>query len=256
MATYIYLRVSTSGQTFAQQVQDIKAYGIDPEKVDGIVEEHESGGKSYADRKLQHLLNKCKPGDMIYAASTDRLGRSFVDMVRLMDAAKQKGIIIVACKQNISLADGNTMGQMVLAVHSIIDEDERKRIRHRVKNGVAVALEEIKRYGKRTTKHGTEKTHWGNERGTDDTKRIMSIAREASCQAKIEAAISWRGNTQAVRFAVRKHSEGWTVTQIAEELGKLFDENPTCYGTSTGCKPSKGTVSKWLREANPIALVG
>lgn len=245
MAKYIYLRVSTSGQTFAQQIQDIKAYGIDPEKVDGIVEEHESGGKSYADRKLQQLLNRCKPGDMIFAASTDRLGRSFVDMVRLMDAAKQKGIIIVACKQNISLADGNTMGQMVLAVHSIIDEDERKRIRHRVKNGVAVALEEIKRYGKRTTKRGTEQTHWGNEKGCD-----MSAANMASCQAKTDAAITWRENSQAVRYAVRKHSEGWNVTQIAEELGKLFEENPACYATPTGCKPSKGTVSKWLRESN------
>lgn len=251
MAKYIYARVSTQKQSFEQQMQDIKAYGIDPGQIDGIVEEHESGGKSYADRKLQQLLNKCKAGDTIFAASTDRLGRSFVDMVRLMEAAKQKGVIIVACKQNVSLDDDNPIGKMILAVYSIIDEDERKRISHRVKNGVTVALTELKTAGKRLTRNGTTQTHWGNKKGCD-----MREAIEASILAKQNAAIEWRKQSKAVQRAIRKYAEGWTITQIAADLGELFDETPEDYGTPTGCKPSKGTVSKWVREANPIALVG
>ncbi|MCM1301942.1 MAG: recombinase family protein [Bacteroides cellulosilyticus] len=251
MASYLYLRVSTNAQAFAQQMQDIKAYGIDPDKVDGIVEEHESGGKSYADRKLQQLLNKCKAGDTIFAASTDRLGRSFVDMVRLMEDAKRRGVIIVACKQNLSLADDNMMGQMALTVNTIIDEDERKRIRHRVKNGVSVALEEIKRNGFRMTKHGTKQTHWGNEKGCD-----MSAANEASCLAKQEAVITWRENSTAYKWAMTKIAENWPRKVIIEEFNKLHELQPTVFCTREGKPLSKGVLSKWAREANPIALVG
>lgn len=256
MASYLYLRVSTNAQAFAQQMQDIKAYGIDPDKVDGIVEEHESGGKSYADRKLQQLLNRCKAGDTIYVASTDRLGRSFVDMVRLMEDAKHRGVIIVACKQNLSLADDNMIGQMALTINTIIDEDERKRIRHRVKNGVSVALDEIKRNGFRMTKRGTRQTHWGNEKGTNETKRIMDIAREASCQHKQDAVITWRENSTAYKWAMAKVAENWPRKVIIEEFNKLHELQPTVFCTREGKPLSKGVLSKWAREANPIALVG
>ena len=78
MAIKLYLRVSTQDQSFNQQMQDIKAYfnanRINMEDVADIVEEHVSGGKSYEDRQFQRLFNRCKPGDYIYAASTDRLG--------------------------------------------------------------------------------------------------------------------------------------------------------------------------------------
>ena len=138
MAINLYLRVSTEDQSFDQQMQDIKAYfaahSLKMADVENIVDEHVSGGKSYEDRKFQQLLNKCKPGDYIYAASTDRLGRNFIDMMRLMEDAKKRGVIIVACKQNLSLDDDNSMAKIVLAVTAIMDEDERKRIKHRTAN--------------------------------------------------------------------------------------------------------------------------
>lgn len=260
MAINLYLRVSTQKQHFAQQMQDIKnyfdAHGISMDSVNETVEEKESGGKSYEDRKLQQLLNKCKPGDYIYAASTDRLGRNFVDMIRMMEAAKKRGIIIVACKQGLSLADDSVATRILLSVTSIIDEDERMRIKHRVKNGVNAATDDIKKHGKRMTKRGTIQTHWGNEKGSDETKRIMAIAREASILAKQNEMIAWKENSKAVKFALRKRAEGWGVMQIADELGKLYDDCPEIYATPNGCKPSKGTISKWLREANPLVLVG
>ena len=267
MAINIYLRVSTQAQHFTQQMQDIRSYfdahGLNMDSVANTVEEKESGGKSYEDRKLQQLINKCKPGDYIYAASTDRLGRNFVDMIRMMEAAKKRGIIIVACKQGLSLADDSVATRILLSVTSIIDEDERMRIKHRVKNGVNAATDDIKKHGSRMTKRGTIQTHCGNEKGTDETKRIMAVAREAAAQAAADRTIQWRESSQAVRYALRRRAEGAMAALIVNELGALYDDfalanpdAPNPYATPNGCKPQKGTVSKWLREANPLVLVG
>lgn len=75
--------------------------------------------------------------------------------------------------------------------------------------------------------------------------------------------IAWREKSQAVKFALRKRAEGWTLQQIVDELGNLFDDykaskpgEPNIYATPTGCKPLRGTVSKWLRASNPLILVG
>lgn len=261
MARYLYLRVSTASQGFEQQIQDIKAYGIDPDSVDGIIEEHESGGKSYTDRKFQQLLNRCKPGDTIYAASTDRLGRSFTDMIRLMNDAKERGIVIVACKQNIRLDSDDIGTKILLTVTAIIDEDERKRIKHRTANKKAWQREQIAKQGyfiiengpnagKRCTYIGSPK--W--DEMSEAQKSATVAAREASIASKQDAAILWRESSKAYKRAVRKRAEGWSVTQITADLAELYDENPEDYGTPTGCKPSKGTVSKWLRGANPIAV--
>lgn len=56
-------------------------------------------------KKIVHfnsLLKKCKSGDIIYAASTDRIGRDFFDMMKLMKEAAKDGIEFIACKQNLS----------------------------------------------------------------------------------------------------------------------------------------------------------
>lgn len=265
MAYFVYNRVSTVDQNYDQQMQDIKAYfaahGLKMEDVEEIVSEHESGGKSYTDRKFQRLLNKCKPGDYIYAASTDRLGRSFIDMMRLMEDAKKRGVIIVACKQNLSLDDDNSMAKIVLAVTAIMDEDERKRIKHRTANKKAWQREQIEKNGYFVVENGSNAgkpcAYVGNPKWDDmsDAQRdALTAAREASRLARQEAVIKWREESKAVKFAVRKRAEGWGVTQITDELGKLYDDSPEIYGTPTGCKPTKGTVSKWLREANPLTL--
>lgn len=274
MARYIYNRVSTNEQNYDQQMQDIKAYfaahSLDMAEVAEVVAEHESGGKSYIDRKFQQLLNKCKPGDYIYAASTDRLGRSFIDMMRLMEDAKKRGVIIVACKQNLSLDDDNSMAKIVLAVTAIMDEDERKRIKHRTANKKAWQREQIAKHGYFIVENGNnagEKCGYiGNPKWDDMSnaqQNALTRAQEASQLARQNAVIEWREKSQAVRYALRRRAEGAMASVIVNELGALYDDFalanpdvPNPYATPTGCKPQKGTVSKWLREANPLVLAG
>lgn len=59
------------------------------------MEEHISDDKSYEVRRLNELIKKCNPGDFIYAASTDRIGRNFMDIMKLMDEAKKRSVTFV-----------------------------------------------------------------------------------------------------------------------------------------------------------------
>lgn len=267
MARYAYIRVSTDRQSYDQQIQDIKAYGIDLDTLDGITEEKMTSNKGYEDRAFNSLLKKCKSGDIIYAASTDRIGRDFFDMMKLMKEAAKDGIEIIACKQNLSIARDDVATRIIVAITAIMDEDEKKRIQHRTANKKAWQREQIAKQGYFIIENGPNAGERCNYVGSpkfddmsDAQRSAILAAREASAAVRTDAAILWRDSSQAVKFVRRKKTEGWGVMQITEELGKLYDEfssadgsmNP--YATPTGCKPSKGTVSKWCREMNPIAV--
>lgn len=257
MATFLYLRVSTLEQGFDQQMQDIKAYfnahNISMDDVADIVEEHVSGGKSYEDRKFKQLLNKCKPGDHIYAASTDRLGRNFIDMMRLMEDAKERGVIIVACKQNLSLDDDNSMAKIVLAVTAIMDEDERKRIKHRTANKKAWQKEQIAKHGYFIIENGPNAgqkcTYVGSKKGHD-----TSAAREAAAANRLDAMILWREQSKGYNWVRTQLAKGKSRALILEEFNEMHALDPENYSTREGKPLSKGVLSKWCREMNPLAV--
>lgn len=257
MAINLYLRVSTEDQSFDQQMQDIKAYfaahSLKMADVVNIVDEHVSGGKSYEDRKFKQLLTKCKPGDYIYAASTDRLGRNFIDMMRLMEDAKKRGVIIVACKQNLSLDDDNSMAKIVLAVTAIMDEDERKRIKHRTANKKAWQREQIAKQGYFIIENGPNAgkrcKYVGSPKGHD-----TSAAREAATQARMDEKIRWKENSSAYKWTIARVREGMPRKEIVRLFNEQHKLDPDVYCTRTGKPLTEATLSIWCREMNPLAV--
>lgn len=265
MAINLYLRVSTEDQSFDQQMQDIKNYfashDLKMEDVENVVEEHVSGGKSYEDRKFQQLLNKCKPGDYIYAASTDRLGRNFIDMMRLMEDAKKRGVIIVACKQNLSLDDDNSMAKIVLAVTAIMDEDERNRIKHRTANKKAWQREQIAKQGYFIVENGPnagEKCHYvGSPKLKDMSeaqKEALASAQESASIARQEAKIRWAEQSKGYKWVHAQVMKNKPRALILAEFNELHENDPENYSTREGKPLTKGVLSKWIREMNPLAV--
>jgi DNA invertase Pin-like site-specific DNA recombinase len=265
MAINIYCRVSTLEQNYDQQMQDIKAYfaahSLKIEDVAEIVAEHESGGKSYTDRKFQQLLNKCKPGDYIYAASTDRLGRDFFDMMRLMEDAKKRGVIIVACKQNLSLDDDNPMALAFLALTSIWDEDEKKRIQHRTANKKAWQREQIAKQGYFIIENGLNAgkrcTYVGSPRlaeMSDAQKSALAAAQKSAALANQEAKIRWAEQSKGYAWVRTQLAKCKSRALILEEFNELHAVDPENYSTREGKPLSKGVLSKWCREINPLAI--
>ena len=265
MAINVYLRVSTWEQNYDQQMQDIMAYfaahSLKMEYVAEIVAEHESGGKSYTDRKFQQLLNKCKPGDYIYAASTDRLGRNFIDMMRLMEDAKKRGVIIVACKQNLSLDDDNSMAKIVLAVTAIMDEDERKRIKHRITNKKAWQREQIAKQGyfivEKGPNAGQRCTYVGSpKKGAMSDAQLAAImaAQEASVASKQDALISWREKSIAYDWVKARIAEGMPRKEIIRLFNEQHQRQPDVFCTRNGKPLSRGVLSKWVSAMNPLIV--
>lgn len=247
MSIFVYCRVSTQLQHFAQQMQDIRAYfdahGIDINKVKSTVEEKESGGTSYTDRKFQQLLNSCEPGDIIYAASTDRLGRNFTDMIRLMEDAKQRGVTIVACKQGLSLDDNSMATKIILSILTIMDEDERMRIKHRVKNGVTAAINDINNAGYRITKKGSIQKHWGNAKGCD-----MTEAQQASVMSKRAAKVAWQNESPAFQWVREKLLGQMSRNDMLAELQALYQHAPDKFCTRNGGMITRSVLDHWCRQ--------
>ena len=253
MARYAYIRVSTDKQSYDQQVQDIKAYGIDLDTLDGITEEKMTSNKGYEDRAFNSLLKKCKSGDIIYAASTDRIGCDFFDMMKLMKEAAKDGIEIIACKQNLSIARDDVATRIIVAITAIMDEDEKKRIQHRTANKKAWQREQIAKYGYFIIENGPNAgqkcTYVGSPKGHDTSK-----AREAAYQAAQDAKIRWMEESKGVQWVRAQIAKGKSRTLILEEFNELHALDPENYSTREGKPLSKGVLSKWCREMNPLAV--
>ncbi len=261
MARYAYIRVSTDRQSYDQQIQDIKAYGIDLDTLDGITEEKMTSNKGYEDRAFNSLLKKCKSGDVIYAASTDRIGRDFFDMMKLMKEAAKDGIEIIACKQNLSIARDDVATRIIVAITAIMDEDEKKRIQHRTANKKAWQREQIAKHGYFIIENGPnagEKCRYvgSPKRENMSESRLAALAatQEAAALANQEAKIRWAEQSKGYNWVRTQLAKGKTRALILEEFNELHATDPENYSTRAGKPLSKGVLSKWCREMNPLAV--
>lgn len=269
MAQFAYIRVSTQAQSYDRQEYQLKEYfkknGIDSKDIK-IVEEKITSYTSFRERAIYPIIKKSNPGDIIYVCQLDRLGRTVEDIIQLVKFADSLDIELWSIKDGSRITYKTQTGKMMLTLLAMVAEMERELRAERCRAGMEAAKEELKKNGRRISRiSGKEQTRFGRpadgiDKNTGKPYWDMSAVSEASGRAKQEAAIMWKEKSQAVKFAHRKRAEGWGIIQIAEELGKLYDEfaamdgNSNPYSTPTGCKPTKGTVSKWCREMNPLAV--
>lgn len=259
MAMHIYCRVSSEAQSFERQMVGVKTYfeqrGLDITKVESIVEEHVSGGKSYEDRKLKNLLLHCNKGDIIYAASTDRLGRSFLDMMKLMSEAKKSGITIIACKQNLSLADDSMTTRLMLTILTMMDEDERVRTSERNKEKAAWQKEQIEKKGGFVIKKGPNAgqicTKLGRPKGGN-----LDVARAASNKVKQDNAAEWRANSKGYQLVKMMLAKGKSNEEIMEAFNQLHEIDPENYSTPSGKELKRCTLLAWRRELKMELMFG
>ena len=269
MALYSYFRVSTLDQDFDQQQNCVNGYlasiRIDPDKeIAQTVVEKISGTVNHNERKLSVLLRKCKSGDTIYFSELSRLGRNMVDLNNIVNECCERGIILIQCKDGMKIENESIGGKALLFALSLAAEIEVNNIRQRTNMGLDVRKKRQARGERWISNTGRECDRLGRPAdGVDKNGKPywdVSAMVDAASAARQEAAILWREQSKAVILVRRKKAEGWTLTQITDELGKLYDEfaatdgsaNP--YATPNGCKPSKGTVSKWCRDMNPLAV--
>jgi len=142
METYAYIRVSSLDQNEARQLAAVREVNVPPEN---IFMDKQSG-KDFDRPNYQELVQKLRPGDLLYILSIDRLGRNYEDIQyqwRILTKEMSIDIAVI----DIPLLDtrlnkdliGTFIADLVLQILSFVAQSERENIRKRQAQGIAAA---------------------------------------------------------------------------------------------------------------------
>ena len=107
--------------------------------VDEIVEVSVSSRKDKKFRLIDETIDKLGDGDTLLVYALDRIGRSTIETLSIIEEIKNKGIKLVLIKDNIIIDKNNSnpMNEMMLTMLSGFAQLERSYISERTKLGLA-----------------------------------------------------------------------------------------------------------------------
>src|SRR5690242_16752552 len=145
--TFAYLRVSTTGQTTDNQLQEIKAAGfkVEPRRV---VTETVSGNVATSQRRgFARLLDRLEPGDVLVVTKLDRLGRNVMDVGSTVARLAELGVR-VHCLALGGVDLTSSTGKLTMNVLNAVAEFERDLLIERTQVGLSRAKAEGKTLGR------------------------------------------------------------------------------------------------------------
>ncbi|MCC0049809.1 MAG: recombinase family protein [Rhodobiaceae bacterium] len=129
-----YARVSTEEQNLDLQYHSLRKAGcahIYSDKASGAL----SGRKG-----LRQAIRRCREGDVLVVWKLDRLGRSLIDLVSLVERLNARGIgLRVLTGQGAMIDTSRPEGRMIFGIFAALAEFERELIRERTLAGMAAA---------------------------------------------------------------------------------------------------------------------
>ena len=126
-----YCRVSTFDQNLDLQIDALQAAGCEK-----IYEEHASG-KNDDRAELKQCLKSLRSGDTLIVWRLDRLGRSMVDLIKIVSSLEAEGIGFVSISE--SIGTDTASGKLIFHIFASLAEFERCLIRERTKAGLMAA---------------------------------------------------------------------------------------------------------------------
>lgn len=168
--TFAYVRVSTTGQTTENQIQDIEAAGfqVEPRR---IVTETVSGSTAIAQRRgFSKLMDRLESGDVLIVTKLDRLGRDAIDVSTTVKALSGMGVKVYCLA--LGGADlTSSSGTMTMQVLNAVAQFERDLLIERTQSGLRRAKSEGKTLGRPATLSEEQK------KGVrDDLEKEMSVS--------------------------------------------------------------------------------
>ena len=148
--TFAYGRVSTTGQTTENQIQEIEAVGfqVEPRR---IVTETVSGSTAIAQRRgFAKLMDRLEAGDVLIVTKLDRLGRDAIDVSLTVKALAGMGVR-VHCLALGGVDLTSSAGTMTMNVLNAVAQFERDLLIERTQSGLKRAKAEGKTLGRPAT---------------------------------------------------------------------------------------------------------
>jgi len=137
--TIAYIRVSSDVQDVNKQRLEILDYANRSGfKVDEFISIEISSRKTAKERRIEELMEKLCPGDMLIVSELSRIGRSIPEVIGLVNALVERKIRLVAIKQNLDIKDNHDMStKVIVTAFSLLAELERDLISSRTKAALA-----------------------------------------------------------------------------------------------------------------------
>lgn len=154
--TFAYVRVSTTGQTTENQIQEIEAAGfkVDPRRV---VSETVSGSSAIEQRPgFSKLLNKLEQDDVLIVTKLDRLGRNAMDVATTVTRLAEMGVR-VHCLALGGVDLTSPAGRMTMGVINAVAQFERDLLIERTQSGLKRAKAAGEVFGRPPSLTGTQR---------------------------------------------------------------------------------------------------
>lgn len=126
-----YARVSTKDQKLDLQIDALKRAGCEKIFSDVI------SGASTERPNLDAMLAQCRAGDTVVIYKLDRLGRTLIHLVNLVNQFMSDGIHLQSLTDNIDTS--TSQGKLMFNVFASLAEFERDLIRERTQAGLKAA---------------------------------------------------------------------------------------------------------------------
>lgn len=134
--------MSTTDQEPALQIDALETAGCHRVFVD-----HASGATA-ARTELQSALDYLRPGDTLVVWRLDRLGRSLRDLVEIVNAFQEQGVMFKSITESIDTSTPG--GKLIFHVFASLAEFERELTRERTLAGLASARARGRKGGRPT----------------------------------------------------------------------------------------------------------
>jgi DNA invertase Pin-like site-specific DNA recombinase len=183
MPTLAYLRVSKDTQDVNHQRLAILEFARRERlTVDEFLEVSVSSRRPLKVRKVDLLLARLAPGDILIVSELSRLGRSVSDIITTVDALVKRQIRLLAIKEGIRLNGAQDLQTRVMVtLFGLFAEIERELISLRTKEALATARAAGKKLGRPRGARGRSKLD-GREH---EIKRLLALGVSKASIAKI-----------------------------------------------------------------------
>src|SRR5215216_2321446 len=175
LRTFACLRVSTTGQTTDNQLQEIAAAGfkVEPQRV---VTETISGNVATSQRRgFTRLLDRLEAGDVLVVTKLDRLGRNVMDVGTTVAKLAELGVR-VHCLALGGVDLTSSTGKLTMNVLNAVAEFERDLLVERTQAGLSRAKAEGKTLGRPLSL--TDDQRRDVERRLREGRTVSELARE------------------------------------------------------------------------------
>lgn len=157
---YGYARVSTKGQAKDGNSLEHQEHALKDAGAEVIYMDAFTGTKSHRP-ELDKLLKDIQSGDMLIVTKLDRIARSTMQGIELIEALVDKGVIIHV--MNIGIMDNSPTGKLIRNIFLAFAEFERDMIVERTQEGKSIAKQNPdfregrpKKYSKAQVNHALE----------------------------------------------------------------------------------------------------